>query len=113
MSVLHDHAIDRTDLVADALRKDFAPDPAGLRHRVPGPPPIDPGTWVRSVDGSWHRAPEPDPSSILLAGDEAQQYRALQAAARNAAATAKAAQTAAGELRDAFQAFCAATTKET
>lgn len=48
--------------------------------------------------------------AIVLTGPDAERYRALQAAARAAQETTKAAQAASAALRDAFQQFCAGAT---
>jgi len=49
----------------------------------------------------------PPPGAIVLTGDEAARYRALQDAARHAHETARAAQAAGADMRDKFQAMIA------
>lgn len=71
---------------------------------------------LQVLAGTPPRQPDPalrpehlPPGAVLLTGPEAERYRALQAAARHAQESARAAQAAGAVLRDAFQTFCAAT----
>lgn len=75
-------------------------------------PPLDPGTWIRSIDGSWRRAPEVSPDDIVLSGPEAGRYRALLAAARAATEATRVVKATSEALRDAFQQFCAGITPD-